>query len=164
MTAAHLIAEATKKSGLVWISLDGGRAEPTWHHWHGDAAYVLAGGGEQPARGLDEAERAAVTVRSKATGGRLLTWEARVSQVEPGSEEWNRVVAEVFTERLNVPDGRQAPERWAAESLLIRLDPTGELVESPGGMPDHSGAAPPVPSPATTGGQLPFVLGRRKPR
>lgn len=154
------IAEATKKSGLIWITVDGGRAEPVWHHWHADAAYVLAGGSEQPLRGLADAEHVAVTVRSKPTGGRLLTWQALVVRVPAGSEEWDEVIPELQSKRLNAPDGRAAPQRWARECILLRLEPTGELVD----LPDDSGAAPPAPTPATTSGPLPFVLGRKRPR
>ena len=154
-----LVAEATKKAGLVWIKPDGAeRAQPIWHHWQDGAAYVLGEGGEQPLRGLGDAQRAAVTVPAKTTGGRIVTWVASVSRVASGTEEWDKVVAELFTKRLNAPDGRQAPERWARESVLLRLDPTGETLD----LTDESGAAPRVPSPATTSGPLPFVLGRRR--
>lgn len=162
MTEPHLIAEATRRSGLVWISVDGARAEPVWHLWREGAAYVLAGGGEQPATGLAEAERAAVTVPSKTTRGRLVTWRASVRRVPPDSDEWNAVVPELLAKRLNAPDGQQAPRRWARDSVLLRLDPTGEPLESPGSMPQDSGAAPPPPTPATTSGPLPYMFGRRR--
>src|SRR5690349_2330777 len=104
-TMTELVAEATKKSGLIRITVDGGRAEPVWHHWHAEAAYVLAGGSEQPLRGLADAERVAVTVRSKATGGRLLTWQALVTRVPAGNDEWDEVITELQAKRLNAPDG-----------------------------------------------------------
>ena len=163
MTAPHLIAEATAKSGVIWVSVNGGgRAIPVWHHWQSDAAYVLAGGSEQPAPGLANCEQVAVTVPSKTTRARLLTWQATVAAVPPGCDEWNTIIAELVTKRLNAPDGQQAPERWARECVLLRLTPTGTLLESPDSPPTHSGAAPPPPSPATTSGPLPFVLGRRR--
>lgn len=158
-----LVAEATRKSGLVWVTAPGDvRAHPTWHHWHDGAAYVIAGGAEQPLRGLAGAGQAAVTVRGKSTGGRLLTWVAEVGRVAPGSEEWDQVVPALHAKRLNAVDGRRAPARWARESVLIRLEPTGQLVEAPGDLPDRSGAAPPPPTSATTCGPMPFVLGRRR--
>lgn len=120
-----LVAEATKKSGLVWIKVsDAGKAVPTWHHWHNDAAYVIAGGPEQPVRGLAHGERVVVTVRSKSTGGRIVNWVAAVTTVDPGSAEWAEVVPDIHANRLNSPAG--TPERWAYESTLFRLDPTGE--------------------------------------
>ena len=154
-----LLAEATKKAGLVWITPDNAeRAHPVWQHWQDGAAYVLGEGGEQPLRGLAEVQRATVTVPAKSNGGRVVTWVATVTRVAPGGEEWDKVVAELFTKRLNAPDGRQAPERWARESVLLRLDPTGETLD----LPDSSHAAPPPASPATTSGPLPFMLGRRR--
>jgi hypothetical protein len=107
---------------------------------------------------LADAGRAAVTVRAKTTGGRIVTWAATVTRVPPGTEEWDRVIPELHAKRLNAPDGRQAPQRWARESTLLRLEPTGELLE----LADGSGAAPPIPSPARTSGPLPFLLGRRR--
>jgi hypothetical protein len=154
-----LLAEAMKKAGLVWITPDGGsRAEPVWHHWQDGNVYVLGEGGEQPLRGLADVNRAAVTVRAKTTGGRIVTWAATVTRVAPGTQEWDRVIPELHAKRLNAPDGRLAPERWARESTLLRLEPTGELLE----LTDGSGAAPPIPSPSLTSGPLPFMLGRRR--
>jgi hypothetical protein len=160
MTVPHLVAEATSKSGLIWVTVDGGRPAPLWHVWQADAAYVLTGGTEQPAPGLADAGQADVTVRSKTSGGRLVTWRATVTAVAPGTDEWERLVPGLLNQRLNAPDGRQAPERWARECVLLRLAPTGELLDTP----DGSGAAPPPPSPAVTSGPLPFVLGRRRDR
>jgi hypothetical protein len=160
MTVPHLVAQATSKSGLVWVTVDGSRPTPLWHLWQDDAAYVLTGGTEQPAPGLADVEHADVTVRSKTTGGRLITWRATVTTVQPGTDEWQRLLPELFNHRLNAPDGREAAERWARECVLLRLDPTGELLDTPEG----SGAAPPPPSPAVTSGPLPFVLGRRRER
>jgi hypothetical protein len=117
-----VVADVSKKAGLLWITAPGSpQAMPTWHHWHGDAAYVIAGGAEQPLRGLADAERVTVTVRHKPAG--VLTWTATVTTVSPDSAEWAEVVPELHTKRLNSPDGQQAPERWARESVLIRLDP-----------------------------------------
>lgn len=153
-----LASEATRKSGLVWITPDGGtRAEPVWHHWQDDAAYVLGDGGEQPLRGLAGATRAMITVRARTTGGRIVTWVATVERVAPGSDEWNRVIPELHAKRLNASDGPAAPRRWARESTLLRLTPTGDVLA----LPTTSGAAPPPDSPALTSGPLPFVLGRR---
>jgi hypothetical protein len=161
MTVPNLVVEATKKSGLVWITPDGAaRAEPTWHHWQDDAAYVLVGGAEQPPRGLPDVQRATVTVPSKTSGARVVTWVATVATIAPASEEWNRVIPELLAKRLNAPDGRQAPLRWARECQLLRLTPTGELLN----LPTESGATPPPTTPATTSGPLPFMVGRRRRR
>nr|WP_052479131.1 hypothetical protein [Kibdelosporangium sp. MJ126-NF4]CEL22369.1 hypothetical protein [Kibdelosporangium sp. MJ126-NF4]CTQ89224.1 hypothetical protein [Kibdelosporangium sp. MJ126-NF4] len=107
-----LIADATKKSGLIWITRPGATtAEPTWHHWHDDAAYVVTD--------LSGTERVSVIVRSKTTGARAVEWEATVSAVSPGSAEWDKVVPEIHAARLN-----SAP--LDDTSHLFRLDPLRE--------------------------------------
>jgi hypothetical protein len=158
-----LLAEATKKAGLVWITVPGtARGRPAWHVWQQSAVYVLTGGSEQPLPGLVEAEYAEVTVPSKDSGGRLITWTARVKQVRPGTDEWQRVLPELGAKRLNALDSENQPERWARESTLLRLEPTGRIREAPGDMTEYSGAAPPPPTSAATSGPPPFVVGRAR--
>jgi hypothetical protein len=156
-----LVAEATKKSGLVWLRIgESAYAHAAWHVWLDDAAYVVCGGAEQPLAGLDTAERVLVTVRSKDKGGRLVTWVARPYVVEAGSPRWAVAAPALHGKRLNAPDGEEQPARWASESRIVRLEPTGEVLERPGVMPTSSQAAPPRPTRATTRGPLPFVIGR----
>lgn len=164
-TVGRLVAEATNKGGLVWIRPTGApRSFPAWHAWIDTAAYVVVGGAEQPVPGLAEAQHAEVTVPSKDSGGRVVTWLADATQVVPESEEWHRVLPVLRAKRLNAVDGDGLPQRWARESVVIRLAPTGAVRELPGAMPTDSGAAPPAPTPATTSGRLPFVLGRSRRR
>lgn len=105
---------------------------------------------------------AELTVRSKDKGGRLATFPATVSELAPGSEEWEAAVAELKGKRLNAPDGEEMPGRWARECRVLRLVPSG-LVEP---LPDGSLAERPVPSPATTRmpmpAGLPKLLARRR--
>lgn len=159
---ARLIAEATGKAGVVWIAVGSGRPRPAWHQWREDAAYVVTGGVEQPLPGLADAALAAITVAGKQTGGRVLTWAAHVTRVQPGSEEWERVVPGLHTARLNALATTELPGRWAREATVLRLKPTGTLLEGPGALPDGAGAAPPAPTPATTAGPRPYMLGRRR--
>ena len=98
-----LIAEATKRAGLIWITVPDaavpggagggatGRPHPVWHVWR-DAAYVLTGPGEQDVPGLGDASLVTVSVASKDTGGLLVRWAARVSRVQPGSAEWSGII------------------------------------------------------------------------
>ncbi|MCE7002725.1 hypothetical protein LWC34_07755 [Kibdelosporangium philippinense] len=105
----RLIADATKKSGLIWITRPGEtRAVPTWHHWHNNAAYVLVN--------LSDVDCVTVITRDKATGARAVEWEARVSRVAPGTDEWDTLVPDIHAARLN-----SAP--IDAETPLFRLDP-----------------------------------------
>jgi hypothetical protein len=151
--AAALVDEATRRAGLIWVRRhDGDRpARPVWHVWVDGRAYLLGGGIEQrlPA-GLDAAEmatetaaagaavpRAEVSVASKDKGSLLAVWVADVAVVEAGTEEWDRVVPALRAKRLNSPDGDDAPARWARECTVLRLSPTGEVLETLDGVPTH---------------------------
>jgi hypothetical protein len=165
-TVAPLVAEACRRSALLWVTLPGERARPVWHVWHNDAVYVVIGGIEQQLPGAAEAAAAGgtaeVTVRSKDKWSRLVAWEARLTVVAPGGEEWESAVPALHAARLNAPDGEAQPQRWARESLVVRLAPTGVVTEAPGSMPTGSHAAPPPTTPATTTeSSLPPRIGRR---
>ncbi|MCW2900265.1 MAG: hypothetical protein JWO67_2530 [Streptosporangiaceae bacterium] len=161
-----LIDEATKKSGLMWIALpDLPQPRAAWHLWHEGSAYVLTGGeGEQPLPGLPEAEQVTVIVASKDKGGRLVTFTAAVSQVEPGTELWDTVVPRLAKDRLNAVSHEGQTELWARESYVVRLTPTGEVTEAPGRQRDDYAAVRPVPTPASTAGKSPFMLGAKRRR
>jgi hypothetical protein len=131
VTVPALVDEATKKSGLVWVTPAGGsRAHPVWHLWHGGRLYVVTGGLEQPLPlGDPPATRAVVAVRSKdKQADRLVEWVAEVDRVEPGSAGWDEVVPLLHAKRLNARDGEDQPLRWARESVLLRFTPTGETL------------------------------------
>ncbi len=159
-----LVEEASRKSALVWVTVPGQRVRPVWHVWHDGGVCVVSGGLEQPLPGIETAERVDVTVRSKDKGGRLVTFAATVTAVAPPDELWEPVVAALHAARLNPPDGEEQPLRWARESRVWRLLPTGDVSEAPGAMPAGSLAAVPAPTPATTRGRLPLHLGRRRRR
>lgn len=148
MDIAALIDEATKKSGLIWVRPAGEHqhAHAVWHLWQDGSAYVLTGGIEQELPAL--ADRAYVTVRSKDKGSRLVTWVADVTVVAPDSDEWTAVVPNLLGKRLNLPDGEAAPQRWAADCVVYRLTPTGDVTETPDQPTTHAHAVPPLPSPA----------------
>ncbi|HZB48160.1 MAG TPA: hypothetical protein VE547_03625 [Mycobacteriales bacterium] len=156
-----LVVEATKKAGLVWLTVAGQRPAPAWLLWRDPAAYVVTGGGEQPLPGLAGAAECDVTVRSGDNGGRIVTWRARVDRVEPGGAEWGEVVPALLTARLNLRDAADAEQRWATSGAVLRLTPTGELVEAGGSLPSGSLAAAAPPSPARTPTRVPTTLHRR---
>ena len=139
-TPPALIAEATKRAGLIWITTgERDRPRPAWHIWRSGpglpppgAAYVVTGPGEQPLPGLAEPGRVTVTVAgSPAAGppgarGSVVTWAATVSKVEPGSAEWDEVIGELVAGRLNaVLAGTQTSpaQRWARSGAVFRLAP-----------------------------------------
>jgi hypothetical protein len=159
--SAALIEEACRRSGLLWVSLPGERARAVWHVWHDGAVHLVVGGIEQPLPGVEAATEAEVTVRSKDKWTRLVCWQAAVSRLAPGSAGWESAVPVLHAKRLNAPDGEEQPLRWARESLVVRLEPTGVVTESPGAMSDGSHAAPPPITPATTESPLPPRIGRR---
>lgn len=130
--------------------------------WQDGAAYVVTGRGEQPLPGLLDVRHVVVTVPSKDNRSRLVSWLAACSRVEPGSQEWEAVEPALRAARLNLPDGERAGERWARECAIVRLSPTGQVLDAPGRVPTGSAAEPPPPSPATTVGRLPGMLRRRR--
>jgi len=150
---AALVEEATKKSGLVWV--DG---QALWHAWVDGAMCVVGGAGEQPLpAGLVDGGTASVSVRSKDKGGRLVVWSAQVSLLQPGGSAWDAAVAELKGKRLNSPDGEGIVQRWARECQVFRLAPDGVSIPS-GGVPEGSGAAVPLATPATTRRPIPAGL------
>lgn len=125
MRWSHLVEEATKRAGLVWLNLPAAGPRPAWHVWHEGAAYVVTGGIEQPLPGLLDLDQVVVTVPSKDNRGRLVSWLADCERLAPGSDHWNTVVPVLVAGRLNLPDGQAASDRWARESAIVRLGPTG---------------------------------------
>jgi hypothetical protein len=160
-----LIDEAAKKSGLIWVRAPGpGRhAQPVWHLWQDGVAYIVTGGLEQPVP-EDLADRAFVTVRSKDKRNRLVTFEAAVTQCSPDSEEWAAVVPTLLAKRLNLPDQETAAERWARECTLWRLEPTGEVAETPDEPTTNAHVHAPPPSPARSRVPRPLHLRGRPSR
>lgn len=161
-----LIAEAVKKSSVLWLDLPGlPQPRAAWHIWHEGAAYVLTGGdGEQPLPGLAEAEQIAVITRSKDKGGRLITWTADCALLEPGTELWRSVAALLAKDRLNAASHDGQLDRWATESFIVQLTPTGAVPQAPGRQPDDYAAVRPVPTPATTASAPPKMIGAKRRR
>lgn len=116
---------------MIWVRLGAGTVDcPVWHLWHSGCVYLVTGGQEQPLAGAATATRALVVVRSKdRQGDRLVQWHATVERLEVGGPEWQEVVPLLQTKRLNAPDG--ARQRWASESIVLRLTPTGRLEPLP---------------------------------
>jgi hypothetical protein len=153
---SSLVAEALKKAAVAWVSVDGGPALALWCLPIDEALYVVSGPGEQAAPGLADAGQARVSLRGDH-GGRIVTWPAAVTRLDPGSEEWATVAPQLAAKRLNARGSATAlVERWAAECSVNRLAPAGEP-EEPG---DASEAAPPRESPAARPAKRPFRLHR----
>jgi hypothetical protein len=161
-----LVEEAMKKAAVAWLAVPpaGRRRYAVWCLWLDGALYVVSGPGEQPAPGLAEAPTVDVSVRGDH-GGRILTWPGEVARVEPGSEEWTRVVPQLAGKRLNASGtAEETGARWAAYCTVHRLSPAGEPIEAGPSLSDDSEAEPPAPTPAARRTAKPFRLHRvRRP-
>lgn len=158
-----LIAELGKKTAVCWLRYDG-QVHAVWHVWLDDALCLVSGGDEQPLPGIEETPVVEVTMRSKESGGRLLTWVGEVSVVRPSDELWEPVTTALVAGRLNLADLAKAAGEWAERSVVVRVVPTGELAEAPGDLSSDAHLATPKPTTATTRRGLPRVLHRRSKR
>ena len=119
MPPSTLVAEATRRSGVLWVSAPTVAPTLVWHVWHDGAAYVVCGGDEQPLAALGPT--ATVVVRG-TSGARVVEWAAAVEVVAPGPL-WDEVVPLLAVERLNAVSVEDLPARWAAASTVLRLSP-----------------------------------------
>jgi hypothetical protein len=134
--AAAVVEEAARRAGLIWVRRTDGDdpARALWFTWHDGSGYVLTGGGEQPApEGLAADARVEITITSKDKRSRLLTVIATVHPIAAETDEWAGVIPMLRAKRLNLPDGEAAVTRWARESALWRLRPTGDYVDEESG-------------------------------
>ena len=168
VNVTRLIHEAASKSGLLWVRVPGGGTHPVWHVWHDDgdergtgpAAYVVSGPGEQWLPWLpDEVE---LLLRSKDTGGRLLTIHATAREIRPEDPDWDTAVEVLRPERLNAVG--DVARRWRESATIHALTPHGRPVESPGSYGDDSGAVPVAPRRGHDRAVAPLALARARRR
>jgi hypothetical protein len=106
----------------------------------------VSGPGEQPLPWLpDEVE---LILRSKDTGGRLITVHATAREVTPEDPDWDAAVEVLRPERLNAVG--DTAERWRQSCTIHLLTPHGRLTEGPGHYAQDSGAAPVRPEAGAT--------------
>lgn len=140
-----VVGAAMRKATVVWLAPVGGRAVAAWPLWRDGSAYVVGGPGEQPLTGIEAGRPALVTVATADRHNRIVTWVAAVDRVQPGSEEWDRMVPLLVVRRLSAAN--DAAARWAESGRVLRLTPTGELAEVGQTLPATSLAAPPATTP-----------------
>ncbi|HET8594595.1 MAG TPA: hypothetical protein VFM07_05055 [Intrasporangium sp.] len=152
VNASALLAEAMSKSGLLWVETPDERTWGVWHVWADDTAYVVSGPGEQALPWLPDEVR--IILRSKDTGGRLLTTRARATVVDPGTPEWTTAADLLKAARLNAVD--DSVTRWAEQCTITALRPFDQPIEGPGHYDSASHRAEPVETPATTASWRPW--------
>jgi len=155
-----LVAEAAKKSDLLWVETGTPPARPLWHIWRDDAVWVVTGGLEQPDPGLVDGAVVRVILRSRDKWSRLLSVDATVARIDPSSDLWAEAAAALHAKRLNSPDGDAALDRWRLESTVWQLVPGTALVEGPGTMSDQTHRAQAPESAAVSSTRRPFHFGR----
>ncbi len=126
-----LIADLAKKSGLVWVSY-ANHTHAIWHEWVGDAVCAVTGGTEQPLPDIAKHQTVTLSLRSKASRALVAQVGATVDVITPDSEHWESVTATLKAGRLNIVDADHAIDRWARESVVVRLVPTGAITLADG--------------------------------
>lgn len=114
-----LAEEATRRSGVLWVE-----GQLVWHLWQDGTAYVVHGGEEQRLEGVADGDRVRVAVRDREDD-QVVTWEADVAAVRPGTAQWDLVVPALAGQRLNAPDPAALPGQWAAAGTVLALRPVG---------------------------------------
>jgi hypothetical protein len=127
LLVSALAAELARVTGVCWVRVRG-RSHPVWHAWDDGALCLVSGGAEQPLPDIEDGARVEVVMRSKDTGGRLLTWAGTASVVRPGDAAWTATTAALAKRRQNLRDPSTAAEDWARDSVVRRIVPTGEAV------------------------------------
>ena len=156
-----LVGEAMKKAAIAWVAVGDQPALALWCLPTDGALWVVSGAGEQAAPGLAPGTEALVTLRGDH-GGRIVTWRAAVTRLDPDSEEWAEVAPQLAGKRLNAPtDATALVARWAHECTVYKLAPMAdEVAEAGPSLPDSSLAEPPRDSSARRHTRAPFRLHR----
>jgi hypothetical protein len=76
---------------------------------------------------IERHETVILRLRSKSTRALVAEVKARVEVVTPESEHWDPVTTALKAGRLNLSDSDHAIERWASESVVVRLVPTDDV-------------------------------------
>ena len=110
---------------MAWVTVGDRAPVALWCVPLGSSLYIVSGPGEQSAPGLAEARTAQVALRGDH-GGRIVTWAATVSRIDPASDDWPALAPLVAAKRLNAPGSpAEVAQRWAASCALTRLTPAG---------------------------------------
>lgn len=98
--------------------------QPVWYVLQNDVIYVFSGPTEQQVDGLTpETEEVQIVARSKDHRSAVVRTQATVAVVPPDDPTWEKVAQAGISERLNLPDGEGAVDRWRANCTLYALTP-----------------------------------------
>ena len=118
---------ALKKGSLMWLTIPqpgGGEAtRPAWYVQQGAKLFVLKGPGEQELPNLEHNEHVRITVKSKDVKATIAEAPADVRVVDNDSDEFSRIAQLGMGNRLNLPDGEDALDRWKQTCTLVELTP-----------------------------------------
>lgn len=131
--------KALSKGSVAWLSVPRpttttgrGRLRRTsspehtqavWFVLQGTTVYVLNGPTEQQVPGLAEASEVFITARSKDLRSKVSRVPAAVRLVPKDDPRWEKVASAALGNRLNLPDGDGAVERWRTRCELFELTP-----------------------------------------
>ena len=119
---------ALKKGSILWLSIpqqDGTTvSRPAWYVQQGPKLFVLTGEGEQQLPNLEHCDVVRMTVKSKEIKAAIGEMDAEVRVVDD-PEEFERIAGLGLAERLNLPDGQQALQRWTETCRMVELTPQG---------------------------------------
>lgn len=119
------IEAGLKKSSVVWVTIpqrDGSKVtRPAWYVQQGKKVFVLTGGDEQDLPGLAETDEVDLTVKSKDIKAAIGVVKATTRVVDNESEEFTKIATLGMGNRLNLPDGEGALERWRNTCQLVEL-------------------------------------------
>jgi len=160
-----LVEEAVKKAALAWISVGAGAPRGLWCMPLEGSLIVVTGPGEQALPGLAETDRATVRLRGD-TGGLIVVWEAAVTRLSPGGEEWETVAPQLANKRLNASGtADELVARWSESGCaIVRLTPIDDQSVTAPNLPADSQAAPPRETPARVVPRKPFRLHKVRKR
>jgi hypothetical protein len=117
---------ALKKGSIVWVTIpqqDGSTvSRPAWYVKQGGKLFMLTGENEQHLPNIEHCDVVRLTVRSKEIRATIGEMDADVRVVED-ADEFERIAGLGLGERLNLPDGPDALQRWIDTCRMVELTP-----------------------------------------
>lgn len=118
---------ALKKGSIMWLTIPqpaGGHVtRPAWYVQQGKKLFVLKGPGEQELPNLEGVDEVTITVKSKDVKAAIAEAPASVEVVPNDSEQFGEVAELGMGNRLNLPDGEGAADRWRDTCVMVELTP-----------------------------------------